>query len=67
MVLWEIKMDIQKAYDKIECNFIIRIMRLFSFLEKNCNLIYTSLSIVSYSLPLNGTPFDNIIPSKGLR
>lgn len=52
----------EKAYDSIEWNFIIKIMRHLGFSEQVYNLVLACLNSISHSLLLNGIPFGNIIP-----
>lgn len=57
----------KKAYDSMEWNFIIKIMRHLGFFKQFCNLILSCLNSITYSLLLNGIPFGNIIPQRILR
>lgn len=62
-----IKLDMEKAYDKIEWNFLLAILRKLGFCDKWISLIRNCLSTVSYSIIINGTPEEHIVPSRGLR
>ncbi|KAL0411141.1 UNVERIFIED_CONTAM: putative mitochondrial protein [Sesamum latifolium] len=62
-----IKLDISKAYDKIEWSFLKRVLLKLGFPEKIINLILLCVSSVSYSFILSGRKFGHIIPQRGLR
>lgn len=53
------KLDMQRAYDKVEYKFLIQIMQTMGFF-KEISLYY--LVIVSYSNMLNGSPHGNFLP-----
>ncbi|XP_042952203.1 uncharacterized protein LOC122289285 [Carya illinoinensis] len=62
-----IKIDMSKAYDRIEWVFLEKIMRKMGFNSKCIDMIMKCVSIVSYSILLNGKPGQKIFPSRGLR
>lgn len=59
-----IKGDIQKAYDRVEWNFLLAVLRNFSFDARWVGLI--SQWIVEFSILLNGSPFGHFPASRGL-
>ncbi|KAM6563321.1 hypothetical protein CsatB_023319 [Cannabis sativa] len=62
-----IKIDMNKAYDCLEWSFLLRVLKANGFSGKVCHLIMQFVTMVSYSILLNGTllaPFD---PKRGLR
>lgn len=62
-----IKLDMSKVYNRVERNFIEKMMFKMGFPEQWVNLILRCISSVSYSFRLNGEVVGNIIPSMGLR
>ncbi|KAK2647697.1 hypothetical protein Ddye_015186 [Dipteronia dyeriana] len=62
-----IKIDIAKAYDRVEWNFIEKMMLRMGFSTKWVKLVMNCVSKVSYSFMLNGEICGNIKPSRGLR
>ena len=62
-----IKLDFQKAYDKMEWNFLLVVLRAFRFSNSFINLIHQCLSMVEYTLLLNGGLGPSFSPSKGPR
>lgn len=65
--LLALKADMERAYDKMEWEFIRVVLRCFGFHEKWIHLIFQCLSSVSFSILLNGSPFGLFKPSRGLR
>ncbi|XP_059446701.1 uncharacterized protein LOC132178276 [Corylus avellana] len=61
-----IKLDMSKAYDKVELVFLEAVMKKMEFPDKWIRLIMECVSIVSYSILINGKPVGNIQPSRGL-
>ena len=62
-----IKLDFQKAYDKMEWNFLLVVLRAFRFSNSFINLIHQCLSTVEFTLLLNGGLGPSFSPSRGLR
>ena len=61
------KLDMSKAYDWVEWIYLVRIMEKLGFCEKWVSLVLECISIVSYSIFVNGEPKGDIRPSRGLR
>lgn len=51
-----IKLDMEKAYDRLEWKFILHIL-----------MIEQCISIVSFSILINGSPYEFFRPQRGLR
>ena len=60
------KFDFKKAYDSLEWDFILAVLKAVGFEQKIVNLIYQCISIVQYTLLLNGTKSSSIF-ARGLR
>ena len=61
------KLDMSKAYDKVEWQFLVKIMERMRFHSKWIGWIYECVSFVSFSIIVNGEPRGHIVPTKGLR
>lgn len=62
-----LKLDISKAYDRVEWVFLRAIMVKLSFPENWINWVMTCVTTPTFSILINGKPFRHITPSRGLR
>ncbi|XP_026410688.1 uncharacterized protein LOC113305915 [Papaver somniferum] len=62
-----IKLDLSKAFDRLEWVFIIEVFRKLGFSEDWCQIIFQCISSVSYSVLINGSPGEDFAPSRGIR
>ena len=62
-----IKIDLEKAYDKLEWSFIRNMLLRINLPEDLIDLIMSCVSSVSTSILLNGAPLEPILLSRGIR
>jgi hypothetical protein len=62
-----LKLDMSKAYDRVKWGFLEEIMRKLGFGERWIGHIMQCVQSVTYGILINGTPFGNIHPTRGLR
>ena len=62
-----IKVDLEKAYEKIEWSFITEVLINANFPHNLVNLIISCVSSVSTSILFNGGSVEPIFPSRGIR
>ncbi|XP_060972644.1 uncharacterized protein LOC133038494 [Cannabis sativa] len=65
--LMAVKLDMHKAYDRMEWEFLRRFLVANGFDEKSCNLLMSCVCSVSYSALLNGSSLKKFVPQRGLR
>ncbi|KAM1777719.1 hypothetical protein ACFX11_044342 [Malus domestica] len=62
-----IKLDMAKAYDRVEWKFLLSMMAKLGFAPLFCSWIKECISSTSVSIIINGTPTGFIVPERGLR
>jgi hypothetical protein len=62
-----LKIDLAKAFDRLEWRFIVSALIRKGFHEHFINLIYACISTPSYSVIINGQPFANFRGERGIR
>ena len=61
-----LKLDMSKAYDRMEWVFLERIMCHLAIEDRLIKIIMACVQSVSYAVLLNGQPVGNIKPTRGL-
>ena len=61
-----LKLDMSKAYGRVEWSFLEEIIRRLGFKERWINLMMLCVKIVSYSILVNREPIGLIQPSRGI-
>jgi hypothetical protein len=62
-----LKMDMEKAFDRMEWNFLLAILGKLRFSPIWISWIKTCISSASFSILLNGNPFGLFSPGRGLK
>lgn len=61
------KLDLSKAYDRVDWEFLRRAMQGLGFAHRWVDWIMSCVTSVRYSVKFNGTLLDSFSPSRGLR
>ena len=62
-----LKLDLSKAYDRVEWAFLEKIMYKLGSPEAWIERVMSCVSTTSFSVRINGKTYGNIIPTRGLR
>lgn len=62
-----VKLDMSKAYDRVEWRFLEALMERMVFAQRWIHLIMMSVSSVPYAVLVNREPGGHITPSRGIR
>lgn len=62
-----IKLDMSKAYNIVECDYLEALMRKLGFVERWIHLLMVCVRTITYYVLINGFPHWHIIPTRGLR
>ena len=62
-----VKLDMSKAYERVEWGCLEKIMLKMCFHVKWINIMMSCVCSVSYSIRINGKPCGHITPTRGLR
>ncbi|XP_043717945.1 uncharacterized protein LOC122665877 [Telopea speciosissima] len=65
--LLTLKLDMRKAYDRVEWEFIDKLLHRFGFADHWVQMVLSCLRSVSYILMINGAMCGKVIPSRGIR
>ena len=60
------KLDIEKAYDSINWNFLMKVLQKMGFGPRWMEWIWWCISTVKFSILVNGVPVDFFSSSKGV-
>ena len=62
-----LKLDMSKAYDRVEWTCLDKFMEKLGFVEYWRRLIMRCVTIVSYAININGRPKGHIIPTRVIK
>jgi hypothetical protein len=61
--LMALKLDMEKAFDSMEWDFILKILSLLGFHSTWIKWIQQCITTTSFSILHDGAPFGNFVPS----
>jgi len=62
-----VKLDMEKAFDSMECDFLLKILSLLGFNFRSIKWISQCITTSSFSILLDGAPYGKFYPFRGLR
>ncbi|KAL0006567.1 hypothetical protein SO802_008069 [Lithocarpus litseifolius] len=62
-----LKLDVSKAYDRVEWPFLQGVMQRLGFPETWIERVMSCVTTTSFSILVNGKPYGNVVPSRGIR
>jgi hypothetical protein len=65
--LMAVKLDMEKAFDSMEWDFLLKILSLLGFNYRWIQWISQCITTSSFSILLDGAPYGKFFPSRGLR
>ncbi|XP_024156261.1 uncharacterized protein LOC112164272 [Rosa chinensis] len=64
---FSLKLDISKAYDRLEWQYVEAVLLKLGFCRRWVNIVMATIKSASYSILMNGTPTGFILPTRGIR
>ena len=61
-----LKLDVSKAYDRVEWTFLQGVMQRLGFPETWIERVMSCVTMTSFSILVNGRPYGNVLPTKGI-
>ena len=61
-----LKLDVSKAYDRVEWTFLQGVMQRLGFPETWIERVMSCVTTTSFSILMNGRPYGNVLPTKGI-
>ena len=62
-----LKLDLSKAYDRVDWEFLDKVLYAFGFDQKVCKIISQLVTTSSLEILVNGAPTEFFKPSRGLQ